>query len=186
MPAKPLCDHAESAISPLEETDIAAVHVDSRIEIPTAPTKNPKLEMMTSTPDDAELLEDLRGPGKPSLFDGNDTDVSFFPVSEDDSILLRHMDDVVDTSPGEPSEKWTTRGTSTSRYRRFSTLTKLLISLLRYSDKFRREPPRPRHPSTMEQWPASISGMTDQEETPTRTSKAKPLPNSAGQKRRIR
>ena len=26
MPAKPWCDHAESAISPLEETDIAAVH----------------------------------------------------------------------------------------------------------------------------------------------------------------
>ena len=26
MPAKPWCDYAESAISPLEETDIAAVH----------------------------------------------------------------------------------------------------------------------------------------------------------------
>ena len=26
MPAKPWCDHAESAISPLEEKDIAAVH----------------------------------------------------------------------------------------------------------------------------------------------------------------
>ena len=26
MPAKPWCDHAEPAISPLEETDIAAVH----------------------------------------------------------------------------------------------------------------------------------------------------------------
>ena len=67
---------------------------DSRIEIPTAPTKNPKSETMTSTPDDAEL-----GLGKPPLFDGNDTDVSFYPVSEDDSTLLRHMDDVVDTSP---------------------------------------------------------------------------------------
>ena len=54
---------------------------------------------MTSTPDDAELLKDQRGLGKPPLFDGNDTDVSFFLVSEDDSILLRHMDDVVDTSP---------------------------------------------------------------------------------------
>ena len=67
--------------------------------------------MMTLTPDDAELLKDLRGLGKP-LFDGNDTDGSFFPVSEDDSIFLRHMDDVVDTSPDEhtePSEKWTTR-----------------------------------------------------------------------------
>ena len=67
---------------------------DSRIEIPTAPTKNPKS-------DDAELLKDLRGLGKPPLFDGNDTDVSFFLVSEDDSILLRHMDDVVDTGPDE-------------------------------------------------------------------------------------
>ena len=26
MPAKPWCDHAESAVSPLEETDFAAVH----------------------------------------------------------------------------------------------------------------------------------------------------------------
>ena len=54
---------------------------------------------MISTPDDAELLKDLRGLGRPQLFDENVTDASFFPVSEDDSILLRHMDDVVDTSP---------------------------------------------------------------------------------------
>ena len=153
MPAKPWCDHAGSAISPLEETDIAAVHGvfdaqnfslllsrdkeigrydnstcrktgkgksipkrqrptevntvlafaggDNRIEIPTAPTKNPKSETMTSTLDDAELLKDLRGLGKPLLFDGNDTDVSFFTVSEDDSILLLRMDDVVDTGPDE-------------------------------------------------------------------------------------
>ena len=72
---------------------------DSRIESPTAPTKNPKSETMTSAPDDVELLKDLRGLGKPQLFDENDTDTSFFPVSEDDSILLRHMDDVVDASP---------------------------------------------------------------------------------------
>ena len=65
---------------------------DSRIEIPTAPTKKSKSEMTTSMPDDAELLKDLRGLGKPPVFDGNDTDVSFFPMSEDDSILLRHMD----------------------------------------------------------------------------------------------
>ena len=84
-------------------TVLALASGDSRIEISTAPTKNPKSETMTSTPsfdgNDAELLKDLRGLGKPPLFDGNDTDVSFFPVSEDDSILLRHMDDVVDTSP---------------------------------------------------------------------------------------
>ena len=56
---------------------------------------------MTSTPDDAELLKDLRGLGKPPLLDGNYTDMSFFPVSEDDSILERHMDDVVGTGPDE-------------------------------------------------------------------------------------
>ena len=164
MHAKPWCDHADSAIPPLEEAEIAAVHSvfdaqnfsllltrdveievlrslsrwnpgvgaydnsahrntgkgkgiqkrkrptevntmlafaggDSRTEIPTAPTKKPKSETVTSTPDDAELLKDLRGLDKPPLFDENDTDMSFFPVSEDDSILLRHMDDVVDTSP---------------------------------------------------------------------------------------
>ena len=82
-------------------TVLAIAGGDSRIEIPTAPTKNPKSETLTSTPDDAELLKDLRGQGKPFLFDGNDTDVSFFPVFEDDSILFRHMDDVVDTSPDE-------------------------------------------------------------------------------------
>ena len=57
---------------------------DSRIEIPTAPAKNPKSETMTSTPDNAELLKDLRGLDKPPLFDGNDADV---------------RDDVVDTGP---------------------------------------------------------------------------------------
>ena len=166
MPVKPWCDHAESAISPLEEKDSAAAHCvfdaqnfslllsreeeiealrsllnwnpsggacdnstyrktgkgksipkrqrptevntvlalaggDSRNEIPTAPTKNPKSETRTSTPDDAELLKDLRGLGKPTLFDGNDTDVSFFPVSEDDSIFLRCIEYVVDTGPDE-------------------------------------------------------------------------------------
>ena len=83
-------------------TALAFAGGDSRIEIPTAPTKNPKSETMTSTQDDAELLKDLRGMGKPPLFNGNDTDVSFFPVSEDDSILLRRADDAVDASP------WTT------------------------------------------------------------------------------
>ena len=78
-------------------TMLAFAGGDSRIEIP--PTKNPKSETMISRPDDAELLKDLRGLGKPQLFDENHTDASFLPVSEDDSILLRHMDDVVDTSP---------------------------------------------------------------------------------------
>ena len=217
MPAKPWCNHAESAMSPSEETDIAAVHCvfdaqsfsfllspdveiealrspsswnpgggaydnstyrktgkcksiqkrqrptdantvlafaggESRLEIPTAPTKNPKSETVTSTPDDAELLKDLRGPGKPPLFDGNDTDASFFPVSEDDSILLRRIHDVVDTGPDEHHRaigEMANQRNQHIRCRRFSTLTKLLICLLRCSDKFRREPPRPRHPSTV-------------------------------------
>ena len=80
-------------------TMLAFAGGDSRIEISTAPTKNPKSETITSTPDDAELLKDLRGLGKPQLFDENGTDTSLFPVSEDDSILLRHIDDVVDTNP---------------------------------------------------------------------------------------
>ena len=55
-------------------TVLALASGDSRIEISTAPTKNPKSETMTSTPsfdgNDAELLKDLRGLGKPPLFDG--------------------------------------------------------------------------------------------------------------------
>ena len=80
-------------------TTLEFANGDSRIEIPTAPTMNPKSETMTSTLDDAELLKNLRGLDKPQLFDENDTDASFFPVFEDDSVLLRHMDDVVDASP---------------------------------------------------------------------------------------
>ena len=49
--------------------------------------------------DDAKLLKDLRGLGKPQLFDESDTNASFFLVFGYDSTLLRHMDDVVDTSP---------------------------------------------------------------------------------------
>ena len=74
--------------------------------------KNPKSETMTSTPDDAELVKDLRDVGKPHLFDGND-DVSFFPVSEDDSILFRVAWMTwwirVQMNTREPSERWTTR-----------------------------------------------------------------------------
>ena len=53
------------------------------------PNQESEVRNVTSTPDDAELLKDLRGLGKPQSFDENDTDASFFPVSEDDSILLR-------------------------------------------------------------------------------------------------
>ena len=58
--------------------------------------------------DDAELLKDLIG--LDPLFE--DDAANFFLVSEDDSILLRHMDDVVDSSPDKYQDKWTTRGTS--------------------------------------------------------------------------
>ena len=75
---------------------LAFVGGDSRNEILTAPTKNPKSGTVTSTEDDAELLKDLRGLDKPPLFDENDTYMSFFLVSEDDSTLLRHMEDALD------------------------------------------------------------------------------------------
>ena len=48
--------------------------------------------------DDAELLTDVIGLDQPPLFE-DDADENFFPVSEDDSIFLRRMSDVVDTSP---------------------------------------------------------------------------------------
>ena len=50
--------------------------------------------------DDAELLKDLRGPGKPPSFDGKDADVNVLCLKTIRS-YLRHMEDVVDTSPDE-------------------------------------------------------------------------------------
>ena len=98
MPAERYQANAESAISPLDETENFSLML----------SRDEEMEMLRylsilnpEDMDDVELLKDLRGLGKPPLFDGNDTDVSFFPVSEDDSILLRHMDDVMDTGPDE-------------------------------------------------------------------------------------
>ena len=68
-------------------TVLALAGGDSRIEILTAPTRK-KVRNDDLEADDAELLKDLRGLDKPPLFDGNDTDVSFFLVSDDDSILF--------------------------------------------------------------------------------------------------
>ena len=94
MPTERYQTNTESAISPLEETDNMSLSRDVEMEVlRSLSILNPE-EM-----DDAELLKDLRGLGKPPFFDGNDTDVSFFLVSEDGSILWRRMDDVVDTSP---------------------------------------------------------------------------------------
>ena len=67
--------------TPSEETDILLLSRDEEMEVLRSLSSwNPYVM------DDAELLKDLRGLGKPPLF-------------EDDSILLRRMDDVVDTSP---------------------------------------------------------------------------------------
>ena len=154
---------------------------DSRIAIPTAPTQNPKSETMPSTPDDAELLKDLRSLGKPPLFDGNDTDVSVFPVSGDDSILLRRMDDVVDTGPDEDHRAIGEMANQINQH--------IEMPQIQYTDnvaEFRRVPQRLKHPNTVGQWSANINKVTDQAETQTKTSKAKPLPNTAGQKERIR
>ena len=85
--------NAESGVSPLAETDILLLSRDEEKEILRSLSSwNPYVM------DDAELLNDLRGLGKPPLFE-NDADGNFFPVFEDDSIHLRHMDDVVDTGP---------------------------------------------------------------------------------------
>ena len=62
--------------------------------------------------DDAELLMDLRGLGKPLLCE-NDADGNFFPVSEDDSILFASIWMTwwirVQMNTTEPSENWTSR-----------------------------------------------------------------------------
>ena len=133
MPKERYQTNAESALSPLEEKDTLSLSRDEEMEVLQSQSSWNEYVM-----DDAEL---------PPLFE-DDADENFFFVSENDSILLRHMDDVVDTIPdkchrqshrrnGQPEE------TSTSRYRRFSTLTKLLMSLLWYSDNYRGEPLRP-------------------------------------------
>ena len=118
----------------------------------------------------------------------NETDVSFFLVSEDDSILLRRMDDVVDTGPDEHHRAIGEMADQMFQHFEMAQIqfTKLLMSLLRYSDKFRREPPRPRHPNALAQWlgECQLHDRTG-ENASTRTSKAKPLPNTAVQKPRL-
>ena len=88
MPLEENQTNAESAVSPLEETDIWSLSCAEEVE-----------DVM----DDAELLKDLIGLDQPPLFE--DDAANFFLVSEDDSILLRHMDDVVDTSPDKCQDK---------------------------------------------------------------------------------
>ena len=81
MPTERYQANAESASSPLEETDILLLSRDEEMEILRSLSSWDPYVM-----DDAELLKDLRGLGKPPLF-------------ENDSTLLRHKDDVVDTGP---------------------------------------------------------------------------------------
>ena len=67
MPTEKYQTNEESAISPLEETDILLLSRDEEIEVLRSLSSwNPYVM------DDAELLKDLRGLGKPPLFE-NDT-----------------------------------------------------------------------------------------------------------------
>ena len=144
---------------------------DSRIEIPTAPTKNPKSETMTPTVDDAELLKHLRGLGKPPLFDGNDTvcvpslclkTIRSFCVTWV-TWWIRVQTSVTDTAIGEIANPRNQH---------------IEMPQIQYTDKVADNHRDQGHPS--------ISGMTNQVETQTRTSKAKLSPNIAGQKGRMR
>ena len=139
--------NAESAISPLEETDIFSLSRDEKMEVLRSLSIWNDYVM-----DDAEPLKDLIGLGKP-------------PLSEDDSILLLHTNDVVDTSPDK-----------CHRHRAIGEMANprnQLIEILQiqYTDKVadesvavqRQISPRPRH--------LSISRMTDQVQTQTRTPK---------------
>ena len=112
--------------------------------------------------DDTELLKDLSSLGKPPSFDGKDTMLINTEVDTRETSILesngqkyrREILPVENTSSlavlerewtnkTEPSEKWTIEWTSTSRCRRFSTLSTLLMILLRYSERFCREPRGP-------------------------------------------
>ena len=124
---------------------------------------------MTSTPDDAELLKDPRGLDKPPLFDENDSDMSLFPVSEDDSIFLRHMDDMVDTNPDKCHRHRAIGEMANPRNQHIE------IPQIQYTDKVADE-----SVAVIRQISPSINRMTDQ--VVTQTSKAKLSPNTAGQK----
>ena len=105
---------------------------------------------------------------------------------EDDSILLRHMGDVVDASPDEHHSAIREMDNQMNQH--------IEMPQIQYTDKVadksvavqRQVSPRTTETKAPEYSPASISGMTDLVEMQTRTSKAKPLPNAAGQKGRTR
>ena len=128
---------------------------DSRSEIPTTPTKNPKSETMTSTPDDAELLKGFERPGQATVVRWGRYRCEFLPWSLKTIRLfcVTCMDDKVDTSPDKChrhraiGEVANPRKTSRSRYRRFSTPTKLLMSLFSVQRQI-----SPRTTETEHQW----------------------------------
>ena len=102
-------------------------------------------------------------------------------MSEDDSILLRYVDDAVDTSPDKCHLHRATGEMANPRNQHIE------MPQIEYTDKVadesvavqRQVSPRTTETKAPEhQWPA----MTNQVETQTRTSKAKPLPNTAGQR----
>ena len=93
MPTKRYQTNAASAISPSEETDILSLSRDEEVEVLRSLSSWNDYGM-----DDAELLKDLIGLGKPPLLE-DDAEENFFLVSEDDSILLLHMNNVMDTNP---------------------------------------------------------------------------------------
>ena len=64
MPTERYQTNAESAISPLEETDILTLSRDEEMEVLRSPSSWNDYVM-----DDAELLKDLVGLGKPPLSD---------------------------------------------------------------------------------------------------------------------
>ena len=146
MPTERYQTNAESAVSPLEETDILLLSRDEEMEgLRSLSILNPE-EM-----DDTELLKDLSSLGKPPSFDGKDTMLVNTAVDTRETFILEPSgqryrkeilplgEQVLARRPGARVNEHH-RAIREMDCRGFSTLTKLMISLLRYSDKFRREP----------------------------------------------
>ena len=73
-------------------------------------------------------------------------------MCEEDSILLRRIDEVVDTGPDEHHcghGEMDNQLNQNIEMPQIHTLTKLQTSLFRYSGNSRREPPRSRNPCTL-------------------------------------
>ena len=111
--------------------------------------------------------------------DENDTDASFFPVSEDESILSRHMDDVVDTSPDRCHRHRAIGEMANPRNQHIETPQILYTDRVAGSIVIQRQiSPRTTETKVLEHQQDDRSGGD------AGTSKAKPLPNIAGQEGR--